>query len=302
MTTRRRNGTPIEANRPAFRRSLRARRLSERTIFIYDDAARRLDAFLESKPLASIERDDIEHFMKSRLRDVQPSTANQDYRSLQAFFKWAEEEDILPINPISRMQAPRVPPRRTPVLTVEELQALLNTTDGRGFAEVRDKAMLGLFIDTGCRLSEIANLKTADLDIDNNGMLVTGKGNRTRHVAYGDKTANALDRYLRKRNEHPKWDDPTFWLGKRGRMTPSGLAQAIAERSAQAGLGRINPHRFRHTWTHMMMSSGMTDTNLQTLGGWDSPQMLQIYGATMREQRAVQAYRNLSPVDRLTRR
>jgi integrase/recombinase XerC len=75
------------------------------------------------------------------------------------------------------------------------------------------RAILRLFADTGLRLSELAHLTVADVDLDEQVAVVLGKGRRPRAVPFGAKTTAALDRYLRVRGRHKVAAEPALWLG-----------------------------------------------------------------------------------------
>ena len=82
----------------------------------------------------------------------------------------------------------------------------------------RDTALLRVFLDTGCRLAEVTDLRQGDVDIDDQTIGVRGKGNRVRVVTFGIKTAQALDRYLRalERDRPERVADPTTGSGSAG--------------------------------------------------------------------------------------
>jgi site-specific recombinase XerC len=105
-------------------------------------------------------------------------------------------------------------------LSDEDLRALLVTCAGTDFTARRDTAIILLFLDGGLRLSELAGLQVADVDLRDRIVYVVGKasrrsGPRHRAVPLGVKAARALDRYLRERRRHPYADTPRLWLGSR---------------------------------------------------------------------------------------
>ena len=97
-----------------------------------------------------------------------------------------------------------------------------------------------MFIDTGVRLGERAGMKLGDVDFDLMVILVTGKGRRPRAVPFGARTAKAIDQYVRTRARHPQASSPALWIGPKGGMTDSGLAQMLERRCAEAGVGRLH--------------------------------------------------------------
>jgi site-specific recombinase XerD len=119
-----------------------------------------------------------------------------------------------------------------------------------------------LLIDTSMRRSELAGLKVADVDLDQDVALVLGKGRRERACPFGKKTAVALDRYLRARSRHPHRDLPNLWLAQKGALTPIASAKALDRRTRLAGLGHIHPHQFRHTFAREWLAPGGNGSDL----------------------------------------
>jgi Phage integrase family len=117
-------------------------------------------------------------------------------------------------------------------------------------APIQGEWQVVLLLDTGARSGEFAGLRLADVDVDLDVLLVLGKGRRERALPSGRTAALALDRYLRARVRHPQAHLEWLWLGKKGGLTASGLAQMLERRGNQAGLPGLYPHRLRHTFAH----------------------------------------------------
>jgi len=289
---------------PSWELHLRALNRSPKTITTYLEAARQLVNFLAEQGMptqaVSIHREHIESFLVHLQETRSASTAANRYRSLRQLFRWLEEEGEIPSSPMARMRPPGVEEKAVPIIPTDDLRALVRACGGQGLDVRRDTAIILLFLDTGARLSEVADLQLDDLDLYRSGtLLVRGKGSRERVLKVGPKTSKALDRYLRLRACHSDADSRWLWLGKKGRLTGSGIAQMLRRRCTQAGIDPVNPHQFRHTFSHHWLAAGGGEQDLMMLTGWKSREMLARYGASAAAERARDAHRRLSPVERL---
>jgi site-specific recombinase XerD len=288
-------------------RSLRARNLAPKTVKTYHEAAEGFGSWLSSSGgplvLTEIGREHVEGFIVHLLETAADSTANNRYRGLQQFFRWAVGEDEISADPMARMKPPVVTEKPVPVLGDDILRKLLKACAGREFTELRDSAILRMFIDTGCRREEMAGIQLSDLDLDGDfdSVTITRKGRRTSTLNLSAKTAQACERYLRARMRHPLAARPELWLGEkmRGPLTADGIRQMLDRRCAQAGTGPIHPHMFRHTAADFAMRSGMSDQDIMRNFGWRSRQMLSKYASATADERARESHRRLSPGDRI---
>lgn len=240
------------------------------------------------------------------LRETTSSgTARSWFAGVRHFARWlvAEEERDRDFTDGIKTPPPNQP--TTPVLSADDLRALLGTCAGNDFIVRRDKAILYVFIDGGLRLAEVAGLALDDVDVRNRMVFVMGKGSnrsgpRRRAVPFGVKATQALDRYLRERRRHPFAETSPLWLGARGRATLSadGVERMLHRRAALVGV-KLHPHMFRHSWASQFRAAGGSEGDLMVLGGWRSRSMLDRYGKAVAEERAQEAYRQRALGDRL---
>jgi site-specific recombinase XerD len=295
-----------------FKTHLRALNRSDKTSETYLDSTKQFLSFVADRGMppepSNWKREHIEAFLVYLLdeRKLKSSTVNNRYRGLQAFFKWLEEEGDIPESPMTRMKPPKIDETPPDILRAEDLQKLMAFEKGNAEYDRRDAAILRLFIDTGARLSEIANLTVNDVDPTNQLVWVMGKGKRPRALPIGNKAANAINRYVRVRRQNRGKTTDALWLGRGGgknsgpTMTTSGIRQVIRNRAADAGLGKVYPHQLRHSWAHDKMASGqISESDLMQLAGWKSRTMLQRYAASAAQERAIDAGKRNSFSDRI---
>lgn len=286
-----------------FDLSLRALRRSDNTRACYIRAANKLAEWLVARGIAKFA--DVDHTVMqaymawlsadARRPDGKLLAAgyvNNQYRALQAFFKWFAAEEDVP-NPMLRMKPPSTGEKVIPVLDRSQMAALVKTIEkGRDFESRRDAALIRMFMCTGIRLSELTNLTIDAIDLVNCTAVVTGKGDKERTVRFDLNCATAIKRYLGLRAEH-KYARRTerLWLAikNRGPLTPNGVRQIITRRGEAVGLD-IHPHVFRHNFTHHWLDQGGAEGDLMELNGWTSAQMLLRYGRSARSARARRAY------------
>jgi site-specific recombinase XerD len=284
-------------------RSLRAQNRSPNTRAAYNESLRQLCDFLDANGMptdvANITREHVETWLADLAERRSPATVNKRHIAASLFFKWCAEEGEVSESPMRNMTAPAIPVTPVPVADDDTLRKLLKACEGKDFADRRDTAIVRLLIDTGLRRGELAGMTLEDVDLERDLVHVIGKGRRPRAVPFGAKTGQAIDRYLRARAKNQHASLPALWLGIRGPVTGSGVAQILETRCAKAGIEKLHPHQLRHTMAHRWLADGQGETDLMALTGWRSRSMLSRYAASAAAERARDAHRRAALGDRL---
>jgi site-specific recombinase XerD len=296
---------------------MRASNKSASTIATYGSAVALLGDFLTAHGyptnIAEITPDHIEEWVVEMQAPTEQggagyksATANNRWRGVQRFFSWAVDRDRLAKHPMAKLDPPKVEESARPILTIEQLKAVMDTTKGKRFEDVRDRALLRLMLDTGARRAEIARLRWVpddpsidDLNLDERVMNTIGKGKKVISIGLGKTTVADLDDYIYMRQRHPHADLPWLWLSRKGRLTDSGIFQVVRERGLRVGIPDLHPHDFRHADSHYFLADGGQETDLMRKRGWSSPSMLRRYAASTGRERAVAAAKKHSLADKL---
>ncbi|QJY46937.1 tyrosine-type recombinase/integrase [Pseudonocardia broussonetiae] len=230
-------------------------------------------------------------------------------KSLRLWFGYLATQDGSGVvqNPAAGVALPEESLPPVPVIPDGDLTGLLQTMAGPTFIDRRDTAIIRMLLDTGVRRGELVGIDVADLDLQQQEVtLHRTKGGRPRIVPFGGKTAIALRKYLRARDQRRAGrESPALFLSARwdgagdGRMTGGGVGEMLTRRCAVAGMDPIHAHQFRHTWADDLLSHGANEGDVERLAGWRSPLMVRRYGRSVADRRARDSARRLARGDRV---
>jgi site-specific recombinase XerD len=283
----------------SYARGLRLRGRSTATIATYGYSYRNLARWSGKSPI-DLTRLEIEAWMDHRLSVVKRSTVANDGLNMRIFYGWAVREELIAKNPMERITLPSSDSAPKRVIPKRDIQALLTTCKGKRFYDVRDTAIIRLLCEVGTpRVGELVGMTLDSVNLATDLVSLSGKSGH-RIIPAGDRTAAALERYLRARSRHRLSKLDALWLGERGALGDCGVQSMLVERSRQAGIERVTPHLFRH-WTAAQASeAGMPDSLMESLYGWsDGSVMGRHYARSTRAVRAQNAARRLALGDRL---
>ncbi|WP_375003711.1 tyrosine-type recombinase/integrase [Aeromicrobium sp. CTD01-1L150] len=287
----------------SFQRHLRAEGVSDRTVVLYNQAIKQFTAWLvenDREPvLEELSRPAIREWL-AQLADIREAgTVRMRYRGLFRFCGWLLDEGEIAEHPMKTLTPPMPKAKPVPILTDDELTALIKAVTGKTFDQRRDEAVVRLLLDCGIRVSELCGLSVEDVDLDQAMAIVRGKGNKVRPIYFGARTTAALDRYKRLRARHRWAHLDALFLTQRGAMSPDGARERMKVIGAAAGIENLHPHRFRHTFAHDYLMNGGQERDLKRLAGWSSDVMLERYGASAADARAKAAAQRMKRGDRV---
>lgn len=237
------------------------RRLSPATLRNYGHALEMLFAQLKGTPLAKVEPQQVRR-MVARLHagGLSGKTLALALSAWRGLYHWLVRHKGFAANPARGVRAPKSPKTLPKVLSVEQVQRLLDGPLATTPQAARDQAMFELLYSSGLRLAELVALDAQDgrLDLRQAEVTVTGKGSKTRTVPVGARAREALREWLRHRARLAAPAERALFVGARGKRISPGTVQIRLRAWARArGLqAPVHPHLLRHSFaTHVLQSS-----------------------------------------------
>ena len=217
--------------------------------------------------LNNIETTDLRSYLANKVERHQLSSSSLQrmLSSIRQFMKWAEQGQYLAFNATDDFQLKRQPRPLPGMIDIETINQILDQPEPESEIQkqlwIRDKAILELLYSSGLRLAEVQGLTIRDVDFNRQLIRITGKGNKTRVVPFGEKAKNAVMQWLQL---YPSWHgdfvpEANIFITQKG--NPLGARQIENRVKFQAQRAGVNvdlhPHLLRHCFaSHMLSNSG----------------------------------------------
>ncbi|EJG01677.1 MULTISPECIES: site-specific tyrosine recombinase XerD [Flavobacterium] len=262
------------------------RGLSKNTIENYGFDIERLCLFLETNQIdvspIKISDETLQQFIYSVAKEVNPRSQARIISGLKSFFNYLVFEDYRNDNPLELIEAPKTGRKLPDTLSLQEIDALIETIDLSTNEGERNRAMLETLYGCGLRVSELITLKISDLFFDEGFIKITGKGNKERFVPIGPLTQKYIDIYknaVRSNLNIKKGAEDTLFLNRRGNQLTRAMVFTIIKDLAQKmGLKKsISPHTLRHSFATHLLENGADLRSIQLMLGHESITTTEIY-------------------------
>ena len=262
---------------------------SEHTISAYQRDLTDFFNFCENKKLQlqDIEASDLREYLAERVeRDQLSSSSLQRHlTSIRQFMKWAEQGQYLVQNPSEDFKLKRQPRPLPGMIDIETINQILDQAAPEKILDqqlwLRDKAMLELLYSSGLRLAELQGLSFKDIDFNRMLLRITGKGNKTRIVPFGQKAKDSLLLWM---SVYRIWQgdlraDFSIFISKKGQtLTPRQIENRVKYQAQRAGVNvDLHPHLLRHCFASHMLSASGDLRSVQEMLGHSNLSTTQIY-------------------------
>ena len=234
-----------------------------------------------------------------RARGNSATYQHRRHREIKACFSWFKRMGIVQENVFAKVPMVKQPFVIKPPFKPAEVQALLNVQNLARQTDTRDYALILFLLDTGIRAAECIGLRLDDIEWESRRALIRhGKGEKQRWVAFGARTGDALWDYVERFRGVE--DGALFQTIRGGGIANASALNLLLRRiGEQAGVEKVHPHRFRHTFATWAIESGAREIDVQMLLGHSDLTMTHRYARTYTSEQAVRAHPGLSPVNRL---
>lgn len=223
---------------------------------------------------------DIIGYLSSRSGELSKRSQARTLSALRSFFDWTVLEGLRSDNPCDNVDSPKLGRYLPAVLSIEEVDRIIASTDSTTPKGIRDRAILETLYGSGLRVSEAVSLHISDIYLKERFLRIIGKGDKQRIVPIGGSEADAIEAYLQVREvpAGPEYDDILF-LNRFGKnLSRVSMFKMIKEQAVAAGIFKdISPHTFRHSFATHLIENGADLRAVQEMLGHESILTTEIY-------------------------
>lgn len=240
------------------------------------------------KNLYTVQADDLNAYFAAKHAITKATSANRRLAVLKRFYQLALRQHKINVDPCLKMKSAKQAPRYPKTLTESQVEALLAAPDVESPLGLRDRTMLELMYASGLRVSELVLLKTIEVGMNEGVLRITGKGNKTRLVPFGEEARSWIERYLKQARPvilDGQGDDALFVTARGGAMTRQMFWTLIKKYTRKADINApLSPHTLRHAFATHLLNHGADLRVVQLLLGHADISTTQIYTHVARER------------------
>ena len=265
------------------------RRLAEHTLESYARDLRGLAEFAagEERAIEQLDRQRLEAYVRQMMATgLSPRSVARSVAAIRGFYRFLVLDRRLDHSPADDLMPPRAWPALPKHLSMDDVDLLLSQPDVASPFGLRDRAMIELLYATGMRVSELIEVRAADLHLDQEYLTCVGKGNKERLIPIGEQAADWVRRYQRDgrpvlgaRARQLRRADPHLFLNARGSgLSRVGFWQVLTAYGRKAGLrASLSPHVLRHSFATHLLERGADLRAIQMMLGHADLSTTQIY-------------------------
>ncbi len=240
---------------------------SELTIKSYQLDLTDFFGYVESKKInyLTITNQDVRGYLKYLDScNLKNSTISRRISTLRTFYNYLVDENIVENNVFHNVKNPKLEKKLPNYLNYNEMEELLESIDISTTEGLKRRLLIEMFYSTGCRVSEMINVKISDIDFTNKTIRIMGKGSKERIVYFGDYANKYLEAYLSKVN-----CDKYLFTSKKGeKLTVNEVEQIVKDIMKHISIKtHVTPHTLRHTFATHLLNNGADIRTVQELMG-----------------------------------
>ncbi|MDD2382312.1 MAG: site-specific tyrosine recombinase XerD [Mariniphaga sp.] len=261
--------------------------LSQNSIAAYiNDINKLLDFLVKSYKRVSPDKVKLQHLKKFlewlNEKGVSPRTQARTISGIKSFYKYLLIEGAILSDPTALLESPRIGRKLPEILTMEEIDMLIDAVNLEKAEGQRNKAMLETLYSCGLRVSELVNLKISNLYFDQGFLKIEGKGDKERLVPVSSRAVQEIEKYMegyRKDLKIQKESENIVFLNRRGKKLSRVMVFTIIKNlSEKINLKKkISPHTFRHSFATHLINGGADLRAVQEMLGHESILTTEIY-------------------------